>query len=113
MSEQENKIPTAVEIEQALRERHQKEIEQNDKTDKGDEDDGKSVKRLGIEKLKKSRKGLVIIVAAFLLLAAGVSVYYIPSIIRAMSSGDDKPASNAVSTGSVKRATGLSDDVDP
>ncbi|WP_438501870.1 hypothetical protein [Klebsiella michiganensis] len=27
MSEQENKIPTAVEIEQALRERHQKEIE--------------------------------------------------------------------------------------
>ncbi|WP_289306067.1 hypothetical protein [Escherichia coli] len=31
MSEQENKIPTAVEIEQALRERHQKEIEQNDK----------------------------------------------------------------------------------
>ncbi|EAZ8977981.1 TrbI/VirB10 family protein [Salmonella enterica] len=113
MSEQENKIPTAVEIEQALRERHQKEIEQNDKTDKADEDDGKSVKRLGIEKLKKSRKGLVIIVAAFLLLAAGVSVYYIPSIIRAMSSGDEKPASNAVSTGSVKRATGLSDDVDP
>lgn len=55
----------------------------------------------------------MIIVAAFLLLAAGVSVYYIPSIIRAMSSGDDKPASNAVSTGSVKRATGLSDDVDP
>ncbi|MBD3700491.1 hypothetical protein IE989_32740 [Klebsiella pneumoniae] len=52
MSEQENKIPTAVEIEQALRERHQKEIEQNDKTDKGDEDDGKSVKRLGIEKQK-------------------------------------------------------------
>ncbi len=47
MSEQENKIPTAVEIEQALRERHQKEIEQNDKTDKGDEDDGKSVKRPG------------------------------------------------------------------
>ncbi|MCV5989449.1 type IV secretion system protein VirB10, partial [Escherichia coli] len=69
MSEQENKIPTAVEIEQALRERQQKEIEQNDKTDKGDEDDGKSVKRLGIEKLKNSRKGLVIIVAAFLLLA--------------------------------------------
>ncbi|VCY81187.1 Type IV secretion system protein virB10 [Escherichia coli] len=113
MSEQENKIPTAVEIEQALRERHQKEIEQSDKTDKGDEGDGKSVKRLGIEKLKKSRKGLVIIVAAFLLLAVGVSVYYIPSIIRAMSSGDEKPASNAVSTGSVKRATGLSDDVDP
>ncbi|HCK7284188.1 TPA: TrbI/VirB10 family protein [Enterobacter roggenkampii] len=113
MSEQENKIPTAVEIEQALRERHQKEIEQSDKTDKEDEGDGKSVKRLGIEKLKKSRKGLVIIVAAFLLLAAGVSVYYIPSIIRAMSSGDEKPASNAVSTGSVKRATGLSDDVDP
>jgi type IV secretion system protein VirB10 len=55
----------------------------------------------------------VIIIAAFLLLAAGVSVYYIPSIIRAMSSGDEKPASNAVSTGSVKRATGLSDDVDP
>jgi type IV secretion system protein VirB10 len=45
----------------------------------------------------------VIIVAAFLLLAAGVSVYYIPSIIRSMSSGDEKPASNAVSTGSVKR----------
>lgn len=55
----------------------------------------------------------MIIIAAFLLLAAGVSVYYIPSIIRAMSSGDEKPASNAVSTGSVKRATGLSDDVDP
>lgn len=112
MSEQENKIPTAVEIEQALRERHQKDIEQSDKPDK-DEEEGKPVKRLGIEKLKKSRKGLVIIVAAFLLLAAGVSVYYIPSIIRAMSSGDEKPVSNAVSTGSVKRATGLSDDVDP
>lgn len=55
----------------------------------------------------------MIIVAAFLLLAVGVSVYYIPSIIRAMSSGDEKPASNTVSTGSVKRATGLSDDVDP
>ncbi|MBD3721774.1 hypothetical protein J4732_00655 [Serratia marcescens] len=57
MSEQENKIPTAVEIEQALRERHQKEIEQNDKTDKGDEDDGKSVKRPGIEKLKNRVRG--------------------------------------------------------
>ena len=112
MSEQENKIPTAVEIEQALRERHQKEIEQGDKTDK-DEDEGKPVKRLGIEKLKKSRKGLVIIVAGFLLLAVGVSVYYVPSIIRAMSSGEEKPVSNSVSTGSVKRATGLSDDVDP
>lgn len=112
MSEQENKIPTAVEIEKALRERHQKDIEQSDKTDK-DEEEGKPVKRLGIDKLKKSRKGLVIIVAAFLLLAVGVSVYYVPSIIRAMSSGDEKPASNAVSTGSVKRAKGLSDDVDP
>lgn len=112
MSEQENKIPTAVEIEQALRERHQKDIEQSDKTDK-DEEEGKPVKRLGIDKLKKSRKGLVIIVAAFLLLAVGVSVYYVPSIIRAMSSGDEKPVSNSVSTGSVKRATGLSDDVDP
>lgn len=94
MSEQENKIPTAVEIEQALRERLQKDNEQNDKTDNG-ESEGQPVKRLGIEKLKKSRKGLVIIIAAFLLLAAGVSVYYIPSIIRAMSSGDEKPASNA------------------
>ncbi|EEN9848742.1 TrbI/VirB10 family protein [Salmonella enterica] len=112
MSEQENKIPTAVEIEQALRERLQKDNEQNDKTDNG-ESEGQPVKRLGIEKLKKSRKGLVIIIAAFLLLAVGVSVYYIPSIIRAMSSGDEKPVSNAVSTGSVKRATGLSDDVDP
>ncbi len=112
MSEQENKIPTAVEIEQALRERLKKDNEQNDKTDNG-ESEGQPVKRLGIEKLKKSRKGLVIIIAAFLLLAAGVSVYYIPSIIRVMSSGDEKAGSNAVSTGSVKRATGLSDDVDP
>lgn len=54
---------------------------------------------------------MIIVVLSFC--CAGVSVYYIPSIIRAMSSGDDKPASNAVSTGSVKRATGLSDDVDP
>ena len=36
MSEQENKIPTAVEIEQALRERLQKDNEQNDKTDNGE-----------------------------------------------------------------------------
>lgn len=57
MSEQENKIPTAVEIEQALRERHQKEIEQNDKTDKGDEDDGKSVKRLVSRSLKNHVRG--------------------------------------------------------
>lgn len=112
MSEQENKIPTAVEIERELRERHQKDMEQADKTDKG-EDEGQPAKRLGIEKLKKSRKGLVIIIAAFLLLAVGVSVYYIPSIIRAMSSGDEKPVSNAVATGSVKRATGLSNDIDP
>ncbi|EDM1287142.1 type IV secretion system protein VirB10 [Salmonella enterica subsp. enterica serovar Give] len=112
MSEQEkNKIPTAVEIERELRERHQKDIDRSDKTE--NEEEGQPAKHLGIEQLKKSRKGLVIIVAAFVLLAAGVSVYYIPSIIRTMSTGNDKPVSNAVSTGSVKRATGLSDDIDP
>ncbi len=112
MSEQENKTLTAVEIERELRERRQKELEQADKTDK-EEDSGRPANSLGIEKLKKSRKGLIIIVAAFVLLAAGVSVYYVPSIIRSMSSNDEKPASSDVATGSVKRQTGLSDDVDP
>ncbi|EJY8917677.1 TPA: VirB10/TraB/TrbI family type IV secretion system protein [Escherichia coli] len=112
MSEQENKVPTAVEIERALRERRQQELEENNKD--GDKEDAtQPTKRLGIEKLKKSRKGLVVIIVAFLLLAVGVCFYYVPSIIRSMSSSEEKPATKTVPTGSVKRQTGLSDDVDP
>lgn len=112
MSEQENKTPTAVEIERQLREQRQKELEQaaQDETEPAP---GESSTKLGIEKLKKSRKGMIVIIAAFVLLAAGLSVYYIPSIIRSMSSKDEKPASKSVATGTVKRETGLSDDADP
>ena len=59
MTEQENKIPTATEIEQQLRERRQKELEQAGKTP--EEEPGKPALQLGIEKLKKSRKGMIII----------------------------------------------------
>lgn len=112
MSEQENKVPTAVEIERALRERRQQELEETNKD--GDKEDAtQPTKRLGIEKLKKPRKGLVVIIVAFLLLAVGVCFYYVPSIIRSMSSSEEKPATKTVPTGSVKRQTGLSDDVDP
>lgn len=87
MSEQENKVPTAVEIERALRERRQQELEETNKD--GDKEDAtQPTKRLGIEKLKKSRKGLVVIIVAFLLLAVGVCFYYVPSIIRSMSSSE-------------------------
>ncbi|ASQ60513.1 hypothetical protein BS653_25880 (plasmid) [Shigella flexneri 4c] len=68
MTEQENKIPTATEIEQQLRERRQKELEQAGKTP--EEEPGKPALQLGIEKLKKSRKGMIILVVGFLLLAA-------------------------------------------
>ena len=112
MSEQENKAPTAVEIERQLRELRQKELEQGDKADKGDSP-AEPANKLGIEKLKKSRKGMIIIIAAFVLLAVGISVYYVPSVIRSMSSTDEKPAGDTVATGSVKRQTGLSDDTDP
>lgn len=112
MSEQENKTPTAVEIERQLRELRQKELEQGDQSDKAD-NTAEPANKLGIEKLKKSRKGMIIIIAAFVLLAAGLSVYYVPSIIRSMSSADEKPAGDTVATGSVKRQTGLSDDTDP
>ncbi|CAH0299596.1 Type IV secretion system protein virB10 [Erwinia aphidicola] len=112
MSEQENKIPTAVEIERQLREQRQKELEQATQ-DETEAAPGESTTKLGIEKLKKSRKGLIVIIAAFILLAAGLSVYYIPSIIRSMSSKDEKPASKPVATGTVKRETGLSDDTNP
>jgi type IV secretion system protein VirB10 len=61
VSEQENKVPTAVEIERALRERRQQELEETNKD--GDKEDAtQPTKRLGIEKLKKSRKGLVVII---------------------------------------------------
>lgn len=112
MSEQENKTPTAVEIERQLRELRQKELEQGDKSDK-EHNTAEPANKLGIEKLKKSRKGMIIIIAAFVLLAVGLSVYYVPSIIRSMSSTDEKPAGDTVATGSVKRQTGLSDDTDP
>lgn len=112
MSEQENKTPTAVEIERQLRELRQKELEQGDQSDKTD-NTAEPANKLGIEKLKKSRKGMIIIIAAFVLLAVGLSVYYVPSIIRSMSSADEKPAGDTVATGSVKRQTGLSDDTDP
>ncbi|MBI0194801.1 TrbI/VirB10 family protein [Yersinia pestis] len=112
MSEQENKTPTAVEIERQLRELRQKELEQGDQSDKAD-NTAEPANKLGIEKLKKSRKGMIIIIAAFVLLAVGLSVYYVPSIIRSMSSADEKPAGDSVATGSVKRQTGLSDDTDP
>ena len=112
MSEQENKTPTAVEIERQLRELRQKELEQGDQSDKTD-NTAEPANKLGIEKLKKSRKGMIIIIAAFVLLAVGLSVYYVPSIIRSMSSADEKPAGDSVATGSVKRQTGLSDDTDP
>lgn len=112
MSEQENKAPTAVEIERQLRELRQKELEQGDKSDK-EHNTAEPANKLGIEKLKKSRKGMIIIIAAFVLLAIGLSVYYVPSIIRSMSSTDEKPAGDTVATGSVKRQTGLSDDTDP
>lgn len=112
MSEQENKTPTAVEIERQLRELRQKKLEQGDQSDKAD-NTAEPANKLGIEKLKKSRKGMIIIIAAFVLLAVGLSVYYVPSIIRSMSSADEKPAGDSVATGSVKRQTGLSDDTDP
>lgn len=112
MSENENKMPTATEIERELRERRQKELELDNNADQ-DKEPGRPANSLGIEKLKKSRKGLIIIVAAFVLLAAGVSVYYVPSIIRAFSGGDDKPVSRTVATGTVKYQKGLSDDTDP
>lgn len=112
MSEQENKTPTAVEIERQLREQRQKELEQATQ-DEAEAAPGESTTKLGIEKLKKSRKGLIVIVAAFVLLAAGLSVYYIPSILRSMSSKDEKPVSKPVATGTVKRETGLSDDTNP
>ncbi|HBW0966185.1 TPA: TrbI/VirB10 family protein [Klebsiella pneumoniae] len=112
MSEQENKIPTAVEIERELRERRQKELEEANKEGEQEESTG-TAQRLGIEKLKKSRKGMIVLLAAFLLLAVGASFYFVPSIIRSMSSSDDKPANQTVPTGTVKRQTGLSDDVDP
>jgi len=112
VSEQENKTPTAVEIERQLRELRQKELEQGDQSDKAD-NTAEPANKLGIEKLKKSRKGMIIIIAAFVLLAVGLSVYYVPSIIRSMSSTDEKPAGDTVATGSVKRQTGLSDDTDP
>jgi len=112
VSEQENKTPTAVEIERQLRELRQKELEQGDKSDK-EHNTAEPANKLGIEKLKKSRKGMIIIIAAFVLLAVGLSVYYVPSIIRSMSSTDEKPAGDTVATGSVKRQTGLSDDTDP
>jgi type IV secretion system protein VirB10 len=105
VSEQENKTLTAVEIERELREGDRKIMSRPTKQIK-EEDEGRPANSLGIEKLKKSRKGLIIIVAAFVLLAAGVSVYYVPSIIRSMSSNDEKPASSDVATGSVKRQTG-------
>ncbi|MBW5840016.1 VirB10/TraB/TrbI family type IV secretion system protein [Yersinia enterocolitica] len=112
MSEQENKIPTATEIERQLREHRQKELKQAENTSASKSD--KPTLQLGIEKLKKSRKGMIIIVVGFLLLAIGVSVYYIPSIIRSVSSGDDKPtASQPLATGAAKRQTGLSEDIDP
>lgn len=112
MSEQENKIPTATEIERQLREHRQKELKQAEKT--SDSESDKPALRLGIEKLKKSRKGAIIIAVGFLLLTIGVSVYYIPSIIRSVSSGDDKPAaSQPLTTGAAKRQTGLSEDIDP
>lgn len=112
MSEQENKIPTAVEIERQLRELRQKELEQGDQSDKADTT-AEPANKLGIEKLKKSRKGMIIIIAAFVLLAVGLSVYYVPSIIRSMSSANEKPAGDTVATGAVNRQTGLSDDTDP
>lgn len=80
--------------------------------DKGDEDDGKLVKCLGIEKFKKLCKGLVIIVVVFFLLVVGVFVYYILLIICVMFSGDDKFVSNVVFIGLVKCVIGFSDDVD-
>lgn len=111
MSDQENKIPTATEIERQLRELRQKELKQPE--EKTAEAATPEKQQLGIQKLKKSRKGLIVIVAAAVLLALGISAYYVPSIIRAISGGDDKPVSNTVSTGSVKRQQGLSDDIDP
>ncbi len=64
MTEQENKIPTATEIEQQLRERRQKELEQAGKTP--EEEPGKPALQLGIEKLKKSRKGMIILVVGWI-----------------------------------------------
>lgn len=85
MSEQENKVPTAVEIERALRERRQQELEQaSTDSDKGDA--AEPDKRLGIDKLKKSRKGLVVIIVAFLLLAIGVPNLF-NNTSRCLSSG--------------------------
>lgn len=55
MTEQENKIPTATEIEQQLRERRQKELEQAGKTP--EEEPGKPALQLGIENLKSHVKG--------------------------------------------------------
>jgi len=112
VSEQENKTPTAVEIERQLREQRQKELEEHAQGET-EAAPGESSTKLGIEKLKKSRKGLIVIIAAFVLLAAGLSVYYVPSVIRSMSSKDEKPASKPVATGAAKRETGLSDDTDP
>lgn len=115
MSEQEKqKAPTAVEIERLLREKREKELEQAVSDEADSNEAGKGKNRLGIEKLKKSRKGLVIIIAAFVLLALGATLYSFPSILRSMFSSEDKgQKQEEVSKSSVNRLTNLSNDVDP
>ncbi len=96
MQESENKNQTATEKAMKLRERRRKGVEQAGKNT--EEEPGKPALQLGIDKLKKSRNGMIILVVGFLLLAVGFSVYYIPSIIRSGSSGAGNPPRRPPST---------------
>ncbi|MFQ9891110.1 MAG: hypothetical protein ACLRWM_14405, partial [Streptococcus sp.] len=113
MSEDTEKPLTAVEIEQKLKQERQLQIDQSSEN-KESTPEPKKVS-LGIDKLKKSKKGTVLLILFFVLSIGALSLYYFPSLLRAFISSDEaeEVPQETISTGGRDKLTGLNNDVDP
>ncbi|SUD70751.1 Uncharacterised protein [Providencia rustigianii] len=112
MSDETKKPLTAVEIEQQLKQARQ----QQDATVTDDAVVTSEPKKvsLGIEKLRKSKKGTLLLILCLVLSVGALSLYYFPSLLRAFISSDtEEVPQETVSTGGNNKLTGLNNDVDP
>ncbi|EOI3591741.1 VirB10/TraB/TrbI family type IV secretion system protein [Proteus mirabilis] len=109
----EEKPLTAIEIERQMKQ--QREQQQNDNDDVLLEETKEPKKiSLGIEQLRKSKKGRFLLIFIFVLAIIAMSLYYFPSLLRIVFSNDEKEVpQEIVTTGGNQKLTDLGGEIDP
>ncbi|MEY0079143.1 VirB10/TraB/TrbI family type IV secretion system protein [Providencia rettgeri] len=112
MSDETEKPLTAVEIEQQLKLARQQ--QESTATDEAVVTSEPKKVSLGIDKLRKSKKGTFLLILCLMLSVGALSLYYFPSLLRAfMSSDTEETPQETVPTGGNNKLTGLNNDIDP